>query len=117
MASLSGWLHQTKTHIIHIVYQPFSRVTPPNYIALVKISSYYNYLHEAFFSCSANTNMSLKHLGKLNSFNPYQKYQHRGCCQDLQQHVACNHHDWNLRDHEPWNQARIGPQTVSQHHG
>ena len=31
----SGWLYQTKTHVTHIVYQPFSRVTPPNYIALI----------------------------------------------------------------------------------
>ena len=29
-----GWLYQTKTHITHIVYQPFSIVTHPNYIAL-----------------------------------------------------------------------------------
>ena len=34
---VSGWLYQTKTHITHIVYQPFSRVTPPNYIALAVI--------------------------------------------------------------------------------
>ena len=27
---VSGWLYQTKTHITHIVYQPFSRVTPPH---------------------------------------------------------------------------------------
>ena len=31
---VSGWLYQTKTHITHIVYQPFSIVTHPNYIAL-----------------------------------------------------------------------------------
>ena len=31
---VSGWLYQTKTDITHIVYQPLSRVTPPNYIAL-----------------------------------------------------------------------------------
>ena len=31
----SGWLYQTKTHFTHIVYQPFSSVTPPNYIVLV----------------------------------------------------------------------------------
>ena len=31
---VSGWLYRTKTHIIYIVYQPFSRVTPPNHIAL-----------------------------------------------------------------------------------
>ena len=29
---VSGWLYQTKTHITHIVYQHFSRVTPPNYV-------------------------------------------------------------------------------------
>ena len=29
----SGWLYLTKTHITHIVYQPFSRVMPSNYIA------------------------------------------------------------------------------------
>ena len=33
---VSGWLYETKTHITCIVYQPFSRVTPPNYIALVE---------------------------------------------------------------------------------
>ena len=32
-----GWLYQTKTHVTHIVYQPFSRVTPPKYIALVQV--------------------------------------------------------------------------------
>ena len=31
---VSGCLYQTKKHITHIVYQSFSRVTPPNYIAL-----------------------------------------------------------------------------------
>ena len=30
----SGWLYQTKTLITRIVYQPFSRVMPPDYIAL-----------------------------------------------------------------------------------
>ena len=25
---VSGWLYQTKTHFTHIVYQPFSRVSP-----------------------------------------------------------------------------------------
>ena len=31
--SYSGWLYQTKKHITHnVFYQPFSRVTPPNYI-------------------------------------------------------------------------------------
>ena len=30
----SGWLYKTKSHITHIIYQPFSKVTPPNYIAL-----------------------------------------------------------------------------------
>ena len=29
-----SWLYQTKTHITHIVYQPLSRVTSPNYFAL-----------------------------------------------------------------------------------
>merc|ERR1711989_201034 len=28
---VSGWLYQTKTHFIHIVYQPFSRVLPPSF--------------------------------------------------------------------------------------
>ena len=28
---VSGWLYQTKTHITHIVYQPFSRVSPPSF--------------------------------------------------------------------------------------
>ena len=27
-------VYQTKIHITHIVYQLFSRVTPPNYVAL-----------------------------------------------------------------------------------
>ena len=27
----SGWLYQTKTHFNHIVYQPFSRVSPPSF--------------------------------------------------------------------------------------
>ena len=31
---VSGWPYQIKTHITHIVYQPFSRVKPPNCIAL-----------------------------------------------------------------------------------
>ena len=26
---VSGWLYQIKTHFTHIVYQPFSRVSPP----------------------------------------------------------------------------------------
>ena len=30
---VNGWLYQTKTNITHIVYQPFSRVMPPNKIA------------------------------------------------------------------------------------
>ena len=34
---VSGQLYQTKTQITHIVYQPFSRVMPPNYIALAQI--------------------------------------------------------------------------------
>ena len=46
---VSGWLCQTKTHNTHIVYQPFSRVTPPNYIALNQITwikqSAQNYVH------------------------------------------------------------------------
>ena len=28
---LSGWLYQTITHFTHIVYQPFSRVSPPSF--------------------------------------------------------------------------------------
>ena len=28
---VSGWLFQTKTHFTHIVYQPFSRVSPPSF--------------------------------------------------------------------------------------
>ena len=28
---VSGWLYQTKTHLTHIVYQPFSRVSPPSF--------------------------------------------------------------------------------------
>ena len=38
---VSGWLYKTKTHITHIVYLPFSRVTPPSYIALTS-----NYSHK-----------------------------------------------------------------------
>ena len=26
---VSGWLYQTKTHFTHIIYQPFSRMSPP----------------------------------------------------------------------------------------
>ena len=36
---VNGWLYQTKTNITHIVYQPFPRVMPPKYIALVSIVS------------------------------------------------------------------------------
>ena len=28
---VGGWLYQTKTHFTHIVYQPFSRVSPPSF--------------------------------------------------------------------------------------
>ena len=28
---VSGWLYQTKTHFTHIVYQPFSRVSPQSF--------------------------------------------------------------------------------------
>ena len=28
---VSGWLYQTKTHFTHIIYQPFSRVSPPSF--------------------------------------------------------------------------------------
>ena len=28
---VSDWLYQTKTHFTHIVYQPFSRVSPPSF--------------------------------------------------------------------------------------
>ena len=28
---VSGWLYQTKTHFTHIVYQPFSRESPPSF--------------------------------------------------------------------------------------
>ena len=28
---VSGWLYQTKTHFTHIVYQPFSGVSPPSF--------------------------------------------------------------------------------------
>ena len=28
---VSGWLYQTKTYFTHIVYQPFSRVSPPSF--------------------------------------------------------------------------------------
>ena len=31
---VSGWLYKTKTHFTHIVYQPFSKLKSPNYIAL-----------------------------------------------------------------------------------
>ena len=37
----SGWLHPTQTHITHIVFKPFSRVMPPNYIALHDTQSLY----------------------------------------------------------------------------
>ena len=32
---VSGWLYQTKTHFTHIVYQPFSRVSPPSFTLYV----------------------------------------------------------------------------------
>ena len=35
----SGLLYQTKTLITHIVYQPYSRVMPPIYIALLTLKS------------------------------------------------------------------------------
>ena len=35
---VSGWLYQNKTHFTHIVYQPFSRVSPPSFTLYVKIS-------------------------------------------------------------------------------
>ena len=28
---VSGWLYQTKTHFTHIIYQPFSRASPPSF--------------------------------------------------------------------------------------
>ena len=28
---ISGWLYQTKTHFTHIVFQPFSSVSPPSF--------------------------------------------------------------------------------------
>ena len=28
---VSGWLYQTKIHFTHIVYQPFSRMSPPSF--------------------------------------------------------------------------------------
>ena len=28
---VGGWLYQSKTHFTHIVYQPFSRVSPPSF--------------------------------------------------------------------------------------
>ena len=28
---VSGWLYQPKTHFTHIIYQPFSRVSPPSF--------------------------------------------------------------------------------------
>ena len=46
---VSGWLYQTKTHFTHIVYQPFSRVSPPyftlcasTFIKLSRCFSRYN---------------------------------------------------------------------------
>ena len=33
---VSGWLYQTKTHFTHIVYQPFSRVSPPSFTLYCK---------------------------------------------------------------------------------
>ena len=36
---VSGWLYQTKTHFTHIVYQPFSRVSPPSF-TLYALNSY-----------------------------------------------------------------------------
>ena len=33
---VSGWLFQTKTHFTQIVYQPFSRVSPPSFTLYVQ---------------------------------------------------------------------------------
>ena len=37
---VSGWLYQTKTHFTHIVYQPFSRVSPPSFTLYDSIASH-----------------------------------------------------------------------------
>ena len=34
---VSGWLFLTKTHFTHIVYQPFSRVSPPSFTLYVEL--------------------------------------------------------------------------------
>ena len=41
---VSGWLYQTKTHFTHIVYQPFSRVSPPSF-------TLYGYIIGIVISC------------------------------------------------------------------
>ena len=35
-----GWLYQTKTHFTHIVYQPFSRVSPPSFTLYASAPQY-----------------------------------------------------------------------------
>ena len=49
---VSGWLYQTKTHITHIGYQPFLRVSPPNY-CLGSCSLVYDAQTIDFWTCSS----------------------------------------------------------------
>ena len=38
---VSGWLFQTKTHFTHILYQPFSRVSPPSFTLYENETGYF----------------------------------------------------------------------------
>ena len=60
---VSGWLYQTKTHITHIVYKPFSMVMPPTYIALPPVSWKNEYLSIKIIRCIFVTNFSSSGFG------------------------------------------------------
>ena len=53
---VSGWLYQTKTHFTHIVYQPFSRVSPPSFTLYG-----YNLLLFKWTFSTYNTKPNIKH--------------------------------------------------------
>ena len=49
---VSGWLYQTKTHFTHIVYQPFSRVSPPSFTLFILVYDQANGAEEFIIECS-----------------------------------------------------------------
>ena len=49
---VSGWLYQTKTHFTHIVYQPFSRVSPPSFTLIILVYDQANGAEEFIIECS-----------------------------------------------------------------